>query len=248
MPLEKKGKEILKEVKYPKVRNAIIGSIMERISKEGMLGSDVRPIIEETLREEHFTDFIEKLIQEIRRKTNMSASESAKSVPYLIEEDVSQEVLRNMEGKMEEIEKPFSEKEERELHEKGEREKLWKKIGRQRLLGKKPLFLLEVWQILSRHLILRVTIISGISLLIISAFLFHSLYKAVLVGLTLTAFTGNSILIKVANLAGGTGGILIFFTSISLFLQYFIIVRSRDEEIREIARRYLEKKGYAHKF
>ena len=84
--------------------------------------------------------------------------------------------------------------------------------------------------------------ISGFLFLIISAILFRSFYKAILVGLTLTAFEEEILYIKVANLLGGIGGILIFFTSLSIVLQHFLVIKSRDETLREIARRFLERK------
>jgi len=76
---------------------------------------------------------------------------------------------------------------------------------------------------------------------------FHSVYKAVLVGLTLTAFPDEKLYIKIANLLGGIGGILIFFTSLSIVLQYFLVLKSRDELLRELARRFLESKSIESK-
>ncbi len=242
MPLDKKGEEILQKVDYQKIREAIIEGVMRRISKEGTHGGDVRPLIEETLKEEHFSDFIKKLVGEIRRKTSMDQSESEKSASYLIQEDLGPEIARHMDGEME-IARPSLEKEEKEIHKKGEKEKLWREAGARRFLGKRTYFFGEIWQILNRHFILKVTVLTGIIFLIISALLFGSFYKAVLVGLTLTAFLEEPLYIKVANLVGGIGGILIFFTSISLLLQYFLVIKSRDEEIRGMARRYLERKN-----
>ncbi len=235
MPLDLKGKEILKEVNYEKVREAIIESILKRISREGTQGCDLRLIIEKTLQEEDFSDFIKRLVEKIRQKTKMTEKESKLSASYLIQEDIGAEICRNMEGEMEEV------TEQKSIQEKGEREKLWI-ASKRRLLGKRVQIFTDLFGIFKRHLILRITISVGFLFLIISAILFRSFYKAILVGLTLTAFEEEILYIKVANLLGGIGGILIFFTSLSIVLQHFLVIKSRDETLREIARRFLERK------
>jgi len=79
-------------------------------------------------------------------------------------------------------------------------------------------------------------------MLIASALLFNSIYKAVVVGLTLTVFPADTITIKVANIIGGFGGVLIFFTSVTTLIEYILASERRDEHIKELARSYLEKK------
>ncbi|HDN97676.1 MAG: hypothetical protein DRP67_04115 [Candidatus Omnitrophota bacterium] len=235
MPLDLKGKEILKEVNYEKVREAIIDSILKRISREGTQGCDLRLIIEKTLQEKDFSDFIKRLVEKIREKTKMTEKESKISASYLIQEDIGNEICKDMEGEMEEV------TEQKGIQEKGEKEKLWTGSKR-RFLGKRAPILPDLFGIFKRHLILRITICVGFLFLIISAVLFRSFYKAILVGLTLTAFEEESLYIKIANLLGGIGGILIFFTSLSIVLQHFLLTKSRDETLREIARRFLERK------
>ncbi|MCD6408536.1 hypothetical protein J7L87_05760 [bacterium] len=237
MAVDRKGKEILEELNYEKIRDEIIEGIIRRISKEGTNGCNLREIIENTLKEENFSEFINRMVKKIQQKTDMSEEESKLSASYLIQEDVGDEIQKNMEGEIEEI----TEKEEN-IQEKGKKEKLWTS-STTRILGKRHNFFLEFIYILKRHFILRITIITGIVFLIISAILFQSVYKAILVGLTLTAFEEEPFSIKIANLLGGIGGILIFFTSLSIVLQHLLTIRSRDEMLREIARRFLEKKG-----
>lgn len=238
MAVDKKGREILKEVNYEKIRDEIIEGIIKRISKEGTEGCNLRQIIENTLKEENFSGFIDRMVRKIQQKTGMNEEESKLSASYLIQEDVGSEIQKNMEGEIEEI----TEKEEnKKLQEKGKKEKLWTS-STIKILGKKHNFFQEFIYILKRHLILRITIITGIFFLTASAILFHSIYKAILVGLTLTAFEEEAFYIKIANLLGGIGGILIFFTSLSIVLQHLLTVRSRDELIREIAKRFLERK------
>lgn len=84
--------------------------------------------------------------------------------------------------------------------------------------------------------------VSGFLLLVVSAILFGSVYDAMITGLTLTSIKGAAWNIKAGNILGAIGGILLFFVSLSLVFQYMLLVRSRDEKIREAARRYFEKR------
>ncbi len=238
MPVDLKGREILKEIDYEKIRESLIESIMEKISREGTQGCDLRLIIDEILKEEKFKEFVEKLAEQIRKKTELNEEESKISASYLIQEDVGNEIVENI-GEVEKCE--IEKQDEKRMSEKGEKEKLWKSAGKF-FLGKKYSFFNELWQILKRHFVLRLTIITGIIFLIISSILFQSIYKAALVGLTLTAFPDEKLYIKIANLLGGIGGILIFFTSFSIVLQHFLVIRSRDELLRELARKFLNTK------
>ncbi|OYV02684.1 hypothetical protein CGW93_04280 [candidate division bacterium WOR-3 4484_18] len=94
MEVDKKGKEILKEAHFDKFRQAFIDSLMEKISLEGKYGRDIKSLIEETLKEEAFVDFIHRLAKIIERKTTMSKKESEETAYTLIEEDVANDVRR----------------------------------------------------------------------------------------------------------------------------------------------------------
>ncbi len=52
---------------------------------------------------------------------------------------------------------------------------------------------------------------------------------------------GDDLAIKIGNVTGAIGGILIFFVSLSLVFQYILLVRRRDDKIREAANRYLDR-------
>ena len=243
MPVELKGKKILKDIDYERIRESLIESIIEKISKEGTQGYDLRLIIEEILKEDKFKEFIGKLVEQIQKRTEMNEKESKISASYLIQEDIGDEIIKNIK----EVEKEeIGNQQEKKVSEKGEKEGLWKK-AKKISLGRKYNFFKELLRILKRHFVLKLTIITGIVFLITSSILFHSVYKAVLVGLTLTAFPDERLYIKIANLLGGIGGILIFFTSLSIVLQHFLVVRSRDELLRELARKFLESKSIESK-
>lgn len=61
--------------------------------------------------------------------------------------------------------------------------------------------------------------------------------------LTLSTIPGDQLRIIAGNITGAIGGILIFFVAISLIFQYMLMVRTRDDRIREKANRYLESRG-----
>lgn len=231
--IEKKGKEILQEAKFDEFRQALIDSLMKKISIEGRCGADIRPIIEETLKEEFFVDFVKNLAKIIERRTRMKKEDINKTAYRLVEEDVVEDIKNILQGQMEE-------KEEKSKKDIGKEHHLWGET-KVRLLGKKPK-LKDIAMLFKEHYIMKYTIIIGAIMLIISAILFGSIYKAIAVGLTLTIFQGNSIHIKIANVLGGLGGILIFFTSLSILIEYIMLTERRSRQIQELAKKYFERK------
>lgn len=241
MGVDSKGKEILEKADFDKFRKAFIDSIMRRISFEGKAGSDISTIIEQILREEGFDTLVRKLVENIAKETNMSIENSRKALPVLLEEDVANDIKKDLQGQVQETRNYKSIKKNGGIYKKGEETKLWKNVGVKRFIGQKPSIVNDVFSLIKEHNIIKYTISMGFCFLAISALLFHSLYKAVLVGLTLTAFPGESAITKTANIIGGVGGILIFFVFLTLVLQYLLLTKTRDEQVKELARNYLEK-------
>ncbi|KAA0011007.1 MAG: hypothetical protein FE041_04640 [Thermoplasmata archaeon] len=102
MTVDRKGREILKEAHFDKFREAFIESLMKKISIEGKYGSDIRPIIEETLKEEAFTDFINRLVNIIERETSFKKEICNKTASALVEEDIAREIKDILKGELEE--------------------------------------------------------------------------------------------------------------------------------------------------
>lgn len=243
MGVDTKGKEILEMVKFDEVKQAFIDSLMRRICREGTSGCELKTIVERTLEEKEFNALVNKLVQNIAGETGLSTRDSRKALPVLLEEDVAEEMKRSFEGQLQERRDLKRKKNEREFYLKGERLGLWKDAGVKRLLGERPPVIPDALGFLREHTIMRYTLFAGFCLLVISALLFGSVYKAVVVGLTLTAVAGESAITKVANILGGLGGILIFFVSLTLLLQYLLTAKIRDEQIKAIARRSLERRS-----
>jgi len=241
MEVDKKGKEILKEAHFDRFRQAFIDSLMEKISLEGKYGCDIRSLIEETLKEEAFVDFVHRLAEIIERKTTMSKKESEETAYTLIEEDVANDVRNILHGQLEEKRNFKHSKVEEQIYSKGKELKLWKGVALKRFLGKRASRWQDILRLLREHG-LGYVILTGVGLLIVSAVLFGSLYKALVVGLTLTIFAGETLRTKIGNILGGIGGVLIFFTSMTILIEYILLAERRSELIRELAKEYFRRK------
>jgi secreted Zn-dependent insulinase-like peptidase len=236
MTVDKRGKEILKEAGFNKFRQAFIDSLMKKISLEGKYGSEIRPIIEETLKEEAFIEFANKLADIIKKETKIDGKICNEAMSTLVEEDIADDIKSNLQGELEKHASPTSE----ELYSEGKKLKLWKEKSKH-FLGKKTTITRDVIHLFKEHHVLAYVVFTGVGLLIVSSILFQSVYKALVVGLTLTVFPGESIFIKIANLLGGLGGLLLFFTSITIIIQYILLTTRRNERLQEIAKEYLKR-------
>ncbi len=237
-----KGKEILKKSNYDVFREAFIDSIMQRISVEGKAGTDIRTLIAQTLEDEKFDVLIDKLLRNIAKETDMDSADSRKALSILLEEDVAGEITKNLPGQVQEKRDVKKINGEDEIYKKGETKKLWGTITSKRLLGQKTSLINDIFSLLKKNNVIKFTFLLGLSLLNVSALLLKSIYKAITVGLTLTAIPGESTTVMIANIIGGFGGILIFFVSFTLIFQYTLLSQRRDEQIQNLAQNYLAKK------
>ncbi|MFO8051828.1 MAG: hypothetical protein R6V01_09055 [Thermoplasmatota archaeon] len=119
---------------------------------------------------------------------------------------------------------------------------LWKDTPK-RYLGSRKIPFKDMLDLLRENKFIDAVIITGIILLSLSAGLLGSIYDALVAGLTLTTAPGDQMRIMIGNITGAIGGILIFFVAISLLFQYMLLVRTRDERIRNKANRYLERRA-----
>ena len=117
-------------------------------------------------------------------------------------------------------------------------QKLWHDVP-SRYIGAKTSLWRDVWGLIMNNSAMKWIIGLGIGLLILASLLFKSVYKAIITGLTLSAFSGPGLSVKLANIIGAVGGILIFFVFLTLIVQYLFLTKSRDERIRAITCRYL---------
>lgn len=241
MPLEVEGKKILKEPAYDMLRDIIIEDIVQTIDREGKYGQELRPVIENTLRNTRFKSLVAKLFENILKQTDIKPEECERALSMLMEEDIAEDIKRNLQDQVEEHPEDRRGDERGELYGQGESGLLWRDVPK-RYLGSRISVFRDVVSLVARNITVQVTFLGGVALLIISAILFGSIYHAVIAGLTLTALPAETVSTRLANVLGAMGGILIFFVSLSLVFQYLFLARSRDERIRDIAARYLQQK------
>lgn len=239
MVIDKKGREILKKSDFAKFRQELIENIIQKISTEGKYGSELREYVEESLKEDIFLEFVDKLYSQISKESTFNNKNIDKTAETLIEEDIAKDVKKILHGQLNEEKDSHISEEEKKFLKKGVDTNLWNIQPGRKLLGRKTTRIKDISKLFREHPALKYPIILGIIFLVISALLFGSIYKAVIVGLTLTSFTSDSVKIMLANILGGFGGLLLFFTSITIIFQLFLMSERRNIYIQELARRYL---------
>lgn len=245
MSLDIEGEKLLEKANFKGLRQRLIQSVMENISKHGVAGQHIDKIIEESLREDIFKDFVEKLARYIDEKNKLSQREKDKTISTLVEEDIKGDLGRMLPEQLGDNEVKSCTGGEKRIYKKGQRAQLWKnKDFRQLIRGDLP-FLEELRRMFEEQRPLLYIIMAGFLLLLVSAVLFGSLYQTIITGLTLTALDSARLSDKFANVMAGLGGVLLFFTSISILVQYMIIKNAQTEEIRKSAQEILKKLGKA---
>ena len=242
MSLNITGEEILKKSNYNLFRKAFIDSIMQRISLEGQAGSDIRSIISKTLEEEKFDIIVDKLLKNIIKETNLNKEESIKAIPILLEEDVVGEISKNLPGQIREEKVVDKETKEDGIYDKGKSNKLWRGVNIKYLIGIKVSLINDIFLLLKRSNAIRYALLSGLCFLIISAIIFKSIYKALIVGLTLTNIPGDSGMTMIANVLGGLGGFLIFFVSLTFIFEYILHLERSNRQVQDLAQNYFSKR------
>ncbi|HMA83315.1 MAG TPA: hypothetical protein VKP59_03710 [Candidatus Thermoplasmatota archaeon] len=118
-----------------------------------------------------------------------------------MEEEVADELDDNLKGEIH-----SEEKKKKNIDKKGEHQGLWYNLSFKRVLGKKPRLFQEFIKLINTQRVIRYLLFLGIIFLFIAAVFFNSVYKAIIVGLTLTSFEGDNV-IQLANVFAGMGGI-----------------------------------------
>ncbi len=235
MTLGNKGKKVLKNVNYDVFRQAFIKSIMKNIRQSGMSGQNIQDIIKQTLDDKRFKLLVKDTLQNIAKETDMNPRECKQALPLLIEEDVAKDLDDNLEGEVH-----SQKKTDKTIYEKGEEQGLWYNLGFKRILGEKPKFFPDLVNLIKTQNVIRYSLLLGSLFLCISTIFFQSAYKTILVGLTLTAFEGD-LYVKIGNVFAGFGGVLLFFISLAITVQFLMNVKKRDDQIKKIADEYLQR-------
>ncbi len=239
MPVDQKGKEVLKAAGYRTVRRDISKAVAEYTRDQGRAGEDLYSIVERILGEEKFRKFFEGLIRRTMEATKLTEKESKRCASMLVGEETYED-LRRVPGLV------YSDREARD----GKMEKIFTKSRRKGLvkgryerrgiLRAKPGVLCSLVELFRDNPILWKIVGIGIFLILTSAFLLGSFYDALIVALTLNAIPAPTLILKLGNILGAIGGVLIFFTSIALVLSHLMEKERTRELMHRLAEKYLE--------
>ncbi len=238
MSLDYKGKRLLRDSNYSKIRDHLIKDIAESINASGVHGDKVIEHISNVLRDERYDTITRKLLDKIKEAMDLDKEyEAEDAMMVILQEDVCSELHKNLYTHPERLEGLIS----KDLYKKGKRRKIWKDVET-RKLGKKTTVLGDLMLLLSKHSMIRWTMVLGVTLQTVSSILLESVYKSILAGLTLTAEPGGSLRIMMGNVIGALGGILLFFVFVSLLIQDRYLARKRDEKLRGLAEKTVKEK------
>jgi hypothetical protein len=234
---------VLQEPAYRAVRDIIIDDIIKTIDREGRYGQELRPIVENTLKESKFKPLVAKMFENIMKQTDISPQDCQEALSTLMEEDIAVDIKHKLDDQVEERAEKQKSPGQGSLGGRDMGRRLWRDVPK-RYIGKRISAFRDVVNLIHKNTAVRLTFLGGITLLVVSTLLSGSVYKAIIAGLTLMAMPAVTLREKLANVLGALGGILIFFVSMSLVFQYLFLVRSRDDRVRQIAARYLDEKRH----
>ncbi len=237
MSLNSKGKKLLRETNYRKIREQLLKDITESINIEGVHGDKITYHIEKALEKEDYYEIKSELVDKIKDYLGLEIQEAENVLLVILQEDICSELQDDIYTHSEKRDDLISD----QIYKKGKQKKIWEQV-RSIVLGKETSALGDLMILLNEHSIIRWTLLVGFVLLTISSLLLESIYKSVIAGLTLTAEPGDSLRIMIGNITGALGGILLFFVFISLLIQDKYLARTRDERLRKLADKTLKEK------
>jgi len=243
MPVDEKGKKILKAASYDKFRKEISRAVAEYIRDQGKMGEDIQTIVDRVLKEDRFKRFFESIVERTQEITNLSRRESENCASMLVSEETSAELQRKVPrlvcreeslGQTNQI--------QREFYKKLQKGKILKgRYQRAGVLKFKPKFSIVVSEFVRKNSALMKIVGVGIFLIALSMFLLGSVYDSLIVALTLNAVSASSLGAKLGNVIGALGGVLLFFTTISIIVSHFLERERKRELLTRLANEYLEK-------
>jgi len=242
MPVKKKGNKLLERTGYKKFKKRISRAVAEYIRDNPEEGENLHEIVKKTLEVEKYKEFFDNLTQKIKKTVRVDEAEASKSASILVDEEISQEIQKNVPGL---VSTPLG-KESKDHIKQGLHRKL-RSLGVlkgeyvERIVGTKTLVGESIRRFFRKRTVFIKILGLGMGLIIVSGVLLGSVYNALIVGLTLDAIPTESIPGMIGNIVGGLGGIIIFFTFVSLGVTYFLEKERKREQISKMADEYLKK-------
>jgi hypothetical protein len=239
MPIDRKGKDLLRAAKYDRFKKDISRAVAEYIRDRGSAGEDLQRIVEQVLREERFRPFFDDLTERTRRATMLPEKESRSCASLLVSEETGRDLQRTVPALVVEQDgRPEEKRYVQRLRSSGlfcgpyvERSVVCRRVGR----------LSAVWELLSQHPSLLLVIGFGAGMIVVAALLLGSVYEALLAALTLQASDVSTAGGKIGNIFAALGGVLLFFTSISLIVSHLLEQDRKRRTVHRLAEEYLQR-------
>lgn len=241
MPLDQKGRNILKATNYEKVRRGIAKAVAEYIKDRASTGEDLQSIVEKVLQEENFREFFQDLVRRTQQVTKLSEGDSKNCAYMLVSEETGRELKRVVPHLIaEQGGKPAERR--RKLHEKLRSRGVVKGsyVGQAVVCGRKGVGTV-LGDLLREHPILLRIILAGVAFISLAVLLIGSVYETLLAALTLQPSSATTVWGKLGNILAALGGVLLFFTSVSLIVSHILDQDRKRRMVYRLAEEYLHK-------
>ncbi len=241
MPLDQKGRNILKAARYEQVRKDLAKAVAEHIRDRGSAGEDFHSIVEKVLQEDRFKKFFENLVKHTQRATDLSERDSRSCASMLVSEQTGRDLERVVPELVVERDGKPAERKER-LFQKLRNCGVVKGAYVERaVMCKRGGFVASVADVLRNHPIILVVVGVGAAFVALGAMLIGSVYQALLAALTLQASNVSTVPAKIGNILAALGGVLLFFTSVSLVISHILEQDRKRRMVYRLADQYLQK-------
>ena len=240
MVVSAKGKKILKSAGYDKLRKEISRAVAEYIRDHGTSGDDLQKIVEKVLSDDRFKEFFEALVSKTRTMTSLSEKESKRCASMLVGEETCRDFERKVPDLI--VSRPSRNHGRKEFYQELRRDGIVSGEYRERgLLRQVPTRSERVVDFVRSNPTLVKIICLGVGLVFLSAFLLGSVYEALVVALTLNAAPATSLAERAANILGAFGGVLLFFTTVSLIVSHLLERERKRHVLFQLTDDYLRK-------
>ncbi len=241
MPLDRKGKDLLKQAKYDKIKREIIRAIVKRIRDEANVGEEFHSIVEKVLKEERFQQFFEELVRQIQKSTRLPEKESKGCASLLVSEAAGEEVCRVVPSLIVESERKPNQRRMEYFDRLSKQGMLRGQCTSQAIVCGKGGFGKSVRDVFMHHPIVLLVVGAGAAFILIASLLIGSPYETLLAALTLQPSDASSVSQQVGNVLAAFGGVLLFFTSVTLIVSHLLEQDRKRRTVYRLAEQYLEK-------
>ncbi|MFW6385952.1 MAG: hypothetical protein ACOCZP_02235 [Candidatus Hadarchaeota archaeon] len=239
---DEEGNRILEESGFKEFKDVLLNSVAEYIRDNPDPGQDIQSIIDKVVDNRDFEEYYIDLLERTKSRTSLDGNEAEKGAKILLGEMATTGILNGAPGLLDVTQNSSVPQELEEVHEDLVKERVLKKEHVSKAVRTRS-YHLDIFNFLRRHLLMIQIIGLGGVMIILSAILLSSVYDALVAALTLNAVPTESITGKVGNILGAFGGVILFFTTVSLAISH-VMERNRERErISRLAEGFLKESG-----